>query len=407
VRRALVVVQVAATLVLLVGAGLLARSFFNLLSVNPGFRTDHAVVLDIALPYADDSAAAMATARFYDDLIARLQTIPGVREVGGVNVMPLSGSSAGNGTFLIMNSVTDSIDPSQFETLFRNKSRTGNAEFRAASAGYFRAMNIPLLRGRLFDDRDAPNSPHVALISKSLADKRWPNEDVIGKVIEFGNMDGDLRPFTIIGVVGDVREADLTEQPRPTFYAFYRQRPHVASTFDIIVQGANAETPSVIATARRAVHELRPDVPPRISTVEAVVSSSIANQRFTLLLIGVFGASALLLAALGVYGVIAYLVANRRQEIGVRIALGAQSGDVLRMVLREGVVLAVAGVVVGGAAAVALTRLIAGLLYGVSPLDPVSFPVVAAGLIAVALLASFLPARRAARINPLTALRGG
>ena len=407
VRRALVVVQVAATLVLLVGAGLLGRSFFNLLSVNPGFRTDHALILDLALPYADDAATQGETARLYDALIARMRTIPGVREVGGVNVLPLSGTSAGNGTFLILNSASDSIDPSKFETLFRDRSRTGDAEFRVASGDYFRALNIPILRGRVFDDRDAPSAPHVAVISKSLADKRWPNEDVLGKVIEFGNMDGDLHPFTIVGVVGDLREADLAAPPRPTFYAFYRQRPRTASSFNIVIEGANAESPGVIAAARQAVHELRPDVPPRVRTMETVVSASIANQRFTLLLIGVFGASALLLAALGVYGVIAYLVANRRQEIGVRIALGAQSGDVLRMVLREGIVLAVAGVVVGAAAALALTRLIAGLLYGVSPLDPVSFPVVAAGLVAVALLASLLPARRASRINPITALRGG
>lgn len=283
VRRALVVVQVAATLVLLVGAGLLGRSFVKLLSVDLGFRTDHALVLDLALPYADDSATGRLTARFYDELIARLRVIPGVREVGGVTVLPLGGTSAGNGTFLITTDRAEKIDPAAFETLFRDHTRTGDAEYRVASGDYFRAVRIPLVRRRLFDDRDAPDAPHVAVISRSLAEKRWPGEDVIGKVIEFGNMDGDLRPFTIVGVVGDV----------------------------------------------------------------------------------------------------------------------------LRLVLREGVMLAIAGVVIGGAAALALTRLIAGLLYGVSSLDPVSFPIVSAGLVAIALRASFLPPRRAARIDPVSALRGG
>ncbi|HEY9427460.1 MAG TPA: ABC transporter permease [Gemmatimonadaceae bacterium] len=408
-RGALVVAQVAATIVLLVGAGLLGRSFIKLLEVNPGFRTQSSLVLDVSLPSGSnhDSVWATGTAGFYDELIGRLKAIPGVREVGGVTVLPLSGESAGDGTFVIMSGPGDKIeDIESFSRLAHDPSRSGNAEFRVASGGYFRAMNIPLVKGRLFDERDTRESPHVAVISESLAKKRWPNEDPLGKLIQFGNMDGDLHPFTIVGVVGDVREEGLASEPAPTFYAFYRQRPWVAYNFNLVMQG-NVENASVIAAARRAVSDLRPDVPPRFRTIETVVSTSVADRRFTLLLIGVFGASALLLATLGVYGVISYLVTQRRQEIGVRIALGAQSADVVKLVLRQGALLAGTGIVAGGAAALALTRLIRGMLFGVSTTDPLAFGAVILAMLAVALLASFIPARRAAGIAPMSILRGG
>lgn len=407
-RGALVVAQVAATIVLLVGAGLLGRSFIKLLAVDPGFRTESSLVLDVSLPSGSnhDSVWATRTVGFYDALMDRLRAIPGVREVGGVTLLPLSGENGGNGTFLIMTSADEQVDMESLSRLFRDPSRTGNAEFRVASAGYFRAMNIPLVKGRLFDERDTRESPHVAVISEALAKKRWPNEEPIGKVIQFGNMDGDLHPFTIVGVVGDVREESLATEPEPMFYADYRQRPWAAYNFDVVMQG-NVENAAVIAAARRAVNDLRPDVPPRFRTIETVVSTSVADRRFTLLLIAVFGASALLLATLGVYGVISYLVTQRRQEIGVRIALGAQSSDVMKLVLHQGALLAGIGIVVGGAAALALTRLIRGMLFGVSTTDPLAFVAVILCMLAVALLASFIPARRAAGIAPMSILRGG
>ena len=405
-RGALVVGQVAATIVLLVGAGLLGRSFIKLLSVDPGFRTQSSLVLDLSVPYTGDSALLVQRRAFYDDLIARLSAIPGVTDVGGVTVLPLAGEGGGNGTFLIMNSVDEQIDFNEFGTLLRNPSRTGHAEFRVASGSYFRTMGIPLVRGRIFDDRDTPQSPHVAVISASLAARRWPDEDPIGKVIQFGNMDGDVHPFTIVGIVGDVRENSLASAPRPTFYAFYRQRPGYAWTFNFVMRG-RVQTPAVMTAARRAVRELRPEIPPRFRTIETVVSTSVADQRFTLLLIGVFGTSALLLATLGVYGVISFLVTQRRQELGVRIALGAQAGDVIRLVLREGALLAGVGIIIGGVAALAFTRLLRGFLFEVSPTDPVAFIAVIVGMFAVVLLASFIPARRAAGIAPMSILRGG
>ncbi|HET7586333.1 MAG TPA: ABC transporter permease [Gemmatimonadaceae bacterium] len=406
IRRALVVAQMAAALVLLVGAGLLGRSFVKLLSVDPGFRTENALVLDLSLPYPADESAQRRTIQFYDDLIARLHSLPGVRDVGAVNAFPLGDGGAGDGTFLIVPSRDAPPDMASLSTLFKDRSRTGHAEYRLASTGYFHAMHIPLIRGRLFTDADGPDAPPVAVISQSLAERRWPHEDPIGTVIEYGNMDGDMRPFTIVGIVGDVRETSLAEPPSPTFYGSYRQRPS-RGALNIVVQGAAVETPGAIATVRRIAREMRPDVPPRLRTVESLVSRSVADRRFTLLLIGVFGASALLLATFGVYGVISLLVTQRRPEIGVRIALGAQTGDVQRLVLREGMVLALAGVLLGAALALALTRSLGGLLYGVKPTDPLSFIAVAVVLVSVALVASLIPAQRASRIDPMRILRGG
>jgi len=376
--------------------------------VNPGFRTRDALVLDVSLPSTGsrDSVWATQTVGFYDQLMERLRGIPGVHNVGGVTVMPLGDDDGGNGTFIIMNGPGERIDMENFSEIAHDRSRSGNAYFRIASGGYFRAMGIPLLKGRLFDERDTRESQHVAVISESLAKKRWPNEDPLGQVIQFGNMDGDMHPITIVGIVGDVRETGLASEPLPTFYTDYRQRPWSASSFNLVMQG-DVESASVIAAARRAVAELRPDVPPRFRTIETVVSTSVADRRFTLLLIGVFGASALLLATLGVYGVISYLVTQRRQEIGVRIALGAQSTDVVKLVLRQGATLALAGIAVGSIAALALTGLIRGMLFGISTTDPLAFGAVILCMLAIALLASFLPARRAAGIPPMSILRGG
>ena len=404
IRSGLVVAQVALTLVLLVGAGLLARSFVRLLSVDPGFRADNAVVMDVDVP-ASDSSSSQRMVQFYDELMTRFAGIQGVRQVGGANFFPLAGGGNGNGAFLIMNTPTEKLDFAQLPKLLKDKTRSGSAEFRVASPGFFKALRVPLVAGRLFDDRDSPTAMPAAVISASLAKKQWPNESPLGKIIQFGNMDGDLRPFTIVGVVGDIREASLAEEAAPTFYAYYRQRPRRASSFYFVLD-ASAPSASVIAAARRLAHELRPDVPPRFRTMDVVLADSLADRRFILLLLGVFGGAALLLATLGVYSVISFLVAQRRQEIGVRVALGARSEDVLRLVLRQGATLALIGVVVGAAAALGLTRLIAGLLYGVSATDPISFVGVMALLTIVALVASFIPARRASKVDPMTVLRG-
>ena len=406
VRGALVIAQMALTLVLLVGAGLLVRSFLRLTEIDPGYRTERALVLDITAATGDDAAGMQQRIRLYDDIGARLAALPGVTTVGGVNAFPLAGGNRTNGTFIIMSRIDEPLDMAALPRLVKDPARSGDAEYRIAGPGYFKAMNIPVVTGRGFEDRDSPDAAPVAVISASLANAKWPNETPIGKIIQYGNMDGDLRPFTVVGVVGDVREASLADPPRPTFYANYRQRPRGASVFNFVIQG-DAPAEAIIPAARRIVSELRPDVPPRFRTIQTVVSQSVADRRFVLLLVGVFGAVAMILATLGVYSVIAYVVAQRRQEIGVRVALGAQASDVLQMVLRQGFMLAIAGIAIGTIAALLVGRLLSRFLFGIAPNDPVAFGGVIVLLTLVALLASLVPALRATRVDPMTALRNG
>ena len=410
-RSSLVVMQMAMTLVLLVGAGLLARSFLRLLAIDPGYRTEGALVLDVALPWPDDDAAARRRVALFDEIRARLRTVPGVDQVGGINALPLVHGQYSSGTFLIMTRPDEFGDARDireviplFQSLTRDPTRTGEASYRVASPGYFEAMAIPLVRGRLFEERDGIDAPHVAVISESLARQRWPNEDPIGKIIQYGNMDGDLRPFTIVGIVGDVREASLASEPYPIFYSSYRQRPGGASRFNFVAQGA-ADPVASIAAARRIVRELAPDVPPRIRTLDEIVAASVADRRFSLVLLGAFGAAALLLAVVGVYGVISYLVAQREREIGIRIALGARTADVRRLVVGQALRTAAFGVATGVVAALAATRLLERQLYGVRPSDPLTFLAIGALLLGIALVASWIPARRAARTDPVGVLR--
>jgi putative ABC transport system permease protein len=404
VRGALIVSQVALTLVLLVGVGLLARSFLQLLAVDLGFRTEQTLAMQLALPYPEDEAGSARLVRFHDEMLARLRTIPGIEQVGGANELPLAGGFYPNGTFLILNRPDEVANFEDFDRLANQPERVGDAQYRVASEGYFRTMDIPLVRGRLFEQRDAPDAPHVAVISESLARARWPGENPIGKLIQFGNMDGDLRAFTIVGIVGDVREQGVATEPQPTLYAHYRQRPLATSRFTYVLHGT-APPGAVIASARRMVHDLDPELPPRFRTLTEIYSGSLADRRFNLLLLGVFGVTALLLAALGIYGVTAYSVARRTQEIGVRVALGAQRSDVVRLVLAQALGLAVAGVGIGLLAGLAITRLMRGLLYGVTPTDPVTLAAVPLFLIVIAVLAAYFPARRATRVDPVIALR--
>ncbi len=404
VRGVLVIAQVALTLVLLVGAGLLARSFLRLAQIDPGYRTERALVLDISASVPDGPTGMQDRVRLYDAITARLQALPGVSAAGGVNAFPLTGGNHANGTYIVMSRPDEQLDRSRLPSIMADPSRSGDAEFRVAGPGYFTAMNIPVIRGRVFEDRDGPDAPHVGVISTALAKEKWPNEDPIGKIIQYGNMDGDLHPFTVVGVVGDVRESSLVDKPRPTFYASYRQRPNQAHEFYFVVSGS-APPEAIIPAARRIVSDLRPDVPPRFRTMGTVVSESVADRRFVLMLVGVFGAAAMLLATLGVYSVIAYVVTQRRQEIGVRVALGARSGDVLRMVLRQGFTLAFFGIAIGTVLALFVSRLLSRFLFGVAPNDPVAFGGVIAVLTVVALVASYVPALRATRVDPMTALR--
>jgi predicted permease len=400
-RNMLVVVQVALTLILLTGAGLMGRSLLGLLSVDPGFRTENTVVMQLSHTFPEDEAARARLSSFHEQLAERLSAVPGVDAVGGINYFPFSGNQP-DGNFLIMQPGENITALSDFERLMRDPQKSGHADYRIASEGYFTAMNIPLVRGRLFNPGDSAESQHVAVISESLAQKRWPNEDPLGKLIQFGNMDGNLKPFTIVGVVGDVREYGLDAAPRPTFYGYYRQRPF--SSFNVVMHGS-AQSPAIISAARGILRQMDSNLPPRFRTVNEIVSSSIADRRFNLLLLGAFAATALLLALMGIYGVTAYSVAQRTQEIGVRMALGAQPGNIFRMIMLEGLLLASFGVGIGLAGAFWLTRLIGSMLYGIPPHDPVTFAAAALLLALMALAACYFPARRATKVDPMIALR--
>jgi putative ABC transport system permease protein len=409
-RGILVVTQIALTTVLLVCAGLLGRSFLNLLAVDPGFRTQGAIVMDVwfpepcrysALGATCDSAAEMRIVDFIERLTAGLRATPGVEQVGGVNDFPLEGGGA-NGTFVIQQRVGE---VSSFEDrLWHEPARTGNAEFRVASADYFGAMGIPLIRGRRFDERDTGEAPHVALISASLAETRWPGEDPVGKLIQFGNMDGDFQALTVIGVVGDVQEYGIGVQPRPTLYVDYRQRPRKASTFHVAIQGA-FDVAAVTASARRLAHERDPEVPIGFRPLREVASEALADRRFVAFLLTVFGGLALVLATTGVYGVVAYTALQRTPEMGVRVALGARGRDVMGLFLRQGAALALAGIAIGLLACFALTRLVVSFLYDVGAADPVTFITTAAALFVAAVVAGGIPAYRAARVDPVEVLR--
>jgi predicted permease len=405
-RNFLIVSQVALTLMLLIGAGLLGRSFQRLMEVNPGFQPESAVAMTVTMPRAEDAAAQRRLAQLYQELLARLQSLPGVIAVGGTNALPMSGAGA-NGTFII----EDGSKPAQtMEALgaqmnaLAGTGKTGDADYRVASSGYFTALNIPLLRGRFFQESDGPDAPHAALISETLARRFWPNEDPLGRQIQFGNMDGDLRLLHVVGVVGDVRDEALDAEPRPVVYVNYFQRAAAAAQFSIVLRG-HGDAGVLTAAMRREARALNPEMPTKFQTVREVVSASLDNRRFSMIMLGVFAGSALALAMVGLYGVMAYITSERTHEIGIRMALGAQRVDMLRMILRQSFTLVLAGVAAGILASIALTRLLSTMLYGVRATDVVTYAGVVGVLAIAAALASYIPARRAMKVDPMVALR--
>ncbi len=412
IGRGIVAGQIAITLVLVIGAGLLGRSLMKVLKVDPGFRVDKIVTMDISLPWPDwkDSKAKAAEGAFFSNLIERLKQIPGVRRVGATSGVPLAGGLP-DGMFLLMKPdeaprTPDSLQALSrlFDNLFNQKERFGygEADFCAVTQGYFQSLGIPLLRGRIFDESDGPDAPHVTVISDSLARQRWPGQDPIGHTIEFGNIDGDLRLLTIVGIVGDVHENGVEAAPRPTVYVNLFQRPLPAVTVTMLT---DANTQLVTSAAREILHELNPEIPPTFRTLSKIYSTSLGARRFNLILIGFFGMVALLLATVGVFGVMAYSVSRRTREIGVRVALGARSQDVLTMVLGQGLRTILIGIGIGFAGSLAITRTLRSLLFGVTATDPVTFVVVIMLLVTAALLACYIPARRAAKVDPMVVLR--
>jgi putative ABC transport system permease protein len=399
--RVIVAAQIAITLVLVVGAGLFGRSLMKVLEVNPGFRVDNIVTMDVSLPWVEDPKAKAGQAIFFSNLIDRLKQIPGVRNVGATSGLPMDGGLP-DGMFLLMsqNEIPKTTDG--LGALFQQKERLGNADFCVATDGYFQVLGIPLIRGRIFDTRDGANSPHVAVISESLVRDRWPNQDPIGRTIEFGNMDGDLRLLTIVGIVGDTHVYGLDAPPRPTVYVNLFQRPRGAITVTLL---SDADMRSVTSAARGILQDLNPEIPSRFRTFSQVYSASLGARRFNVILIGSFGITALLLATAGVFGVMAYSVSRRTREIGVRVALGAGSGDALRMILGQGLRTISIGVAIGIIGSLTLTRTVESLLFGVTATDPLTFGSVTLLLVGAALLACYIPARRATKVDPMVALR--
>ncbi len=407
VNRAIVGAQMAITVVLLVGAGLLGRSLLRVLAVDPGFRTDNLVTLDLQLPSARattpeaQSALKARSAQMLARLIDRLHTIPLVHEVAAVNAMPMDGGLP-DGMFLLVRPQENPTTYAELRALATHTERRGVADFCAASTEYFQALGIPLVRGRLFDARDAFDTPHVALVSQSLARTRWPNQDPIGQTIQFGNMDGDLHLLTIVGIVGDTHQSSLEQPARPTLYVNVLQRPRAYLT---VVLHTSADPRQVTAAARVILHDEAPEVPPRFRTFAQIYSASLGSRRFNAMLVGAFALTALMLAVAGIYGVMAYGVAQRTREIGVRMALGARSSDVLAMVLGQGLRTTMIGAAAGAVGAFAITRSIQSLLFGVEATDPLTFVAVIGLLVAAATLACYVPARRATKVDPMRALR--
>ena len=406
--RAIVAAQIAITLVLVIGAGLLGRSLQKVLEVDPGFRVDKIVTMDVSLPWAETPKQKSTQIAFFSNLIDRLRQVPGVHKVGATSGLPMTGGLP-DGMFLLMTQdelpktpLNDEALSRQFDLLFQQKERLGDADFGVVTDAYFQVLGIPLLRGRLFDQRESADAPHVAVISDSLARARWPGQDPIGHTIEFGNMDGDLRLLTIVGIVADVHEYGLETPPRPTVYVDLFQRPRPAITLTMLT---DADTQMVTTAARGILQELNPEIPPTFRTFAQVYSASLGSRRFNLILIAFFGIVALLLATTGVFGVMAYSVSRRTREIGVRVALGARSRDVLTMILNQGMRTIVIGIAIGIAGSLALTRTLSSLLFGITATDPLTFAAVIALLIAVALFACYIPARRATKVDPMVALR--
>ncbi|MGH9853868.1 MAG: ABC transporter permease [Blastocatellia bacterium] len=387
-RGALVIAQLALTLVLLTGAGLLGRSFIKLWQSDPGFKLERAVVMRLSLPSTVTPEEDERTRQFYVQLLARLEQLPGVSAVGGINSLPLAERGA-NGAFLIDD----------------NPAQRGTADYRVASGGFFAALGVPLLRGRFFDGRDGVNAPHAAIINQALAARYFPNQDPLGQRIQFGNMDGDRRILHVVGVVGDVREA-LDAPVEPTVYACSVQRPQwwQVSRLAVVVR-STLEPAALIPALRATALGLRADAPLSFRTLNEVFSASLDQRRFSLVIFGAFALVALLLAATGVYGVMSYAVTERTHELGIRLALGAPTGAVLRLVIGQGMRLALSGIALGLLASLAATRLLGTLAHGVSANDPLTFAGIALLLLAVTLLACWLPARRATKVDPMIALR--
>jgi putative ABC transport system permease protein len=393
-RGLLVSAQFTLTLLLLIGAGLLLKSLWHVLQVDPGFNSAQVLTVQLSLPTSEypDTKRSIG---FYSQLFDRLRSVPGIEEAGMVNNLPLGGVDL-NG---------------QLGIAGRSPDRYGYASYRVVSPGYFRVMQIPLIRGRYFAEQDGQTAEPVALISQRLAETTFKGEDPIDKRIMSVNDAGTRDEFEhtgawprIVGVVSDVKHSGLERGSAGTVYVSYLQRPRRISDMTIVIRGRGAAS-DLAAAARQEIGLIDKNLPMSIESMDQVLSRSTANRRYNVMLLAVFAAVALLLASIGIYGVMSYVVSQNTREFGIRIALGARTWDVLKLVLGQGVALAGLGVILGVGGAFALTRWLRLLLFEVSATDPTIFVGVALLLVLVALLACCVPARRALKVDPIEALR--
>jgi putative ABC transport system permease protein len=387
VRGGLAMAQVALSLMLLIGAGLLVRTLWALLRVDPGFRAERVLTVDVGLSAKYSSGDRVVAA--YSELLERVGSLPGVVSAGATQRLPIRGGPYGE-SFQIegrpMRSPGDLLE----------------MQYRVVTPGYFSAMEIPLRQGRLLSEQDTETSPRVVVISERLARLYFPNESPIGRRVTIS--DPKAGPWEeIVGVVADVRHWGLDAEPPPEFYVSYRQHWRRYMTFTVRAYGDPLQlAPSVRAAVRAFDKDL---VPEEVATMEQVISVSLTQRRLNLMILGSLAALAVGLAAFGLYGVLAYTVTQRTQEIGIRLALGAQRRDIMRLVLRQGVRLVALGLALGLVGASAATRALRSLLFGVGPTDLLSFTAITLLVAAVGLLACYLPARRATKVDPLVALR--
>jgi putative ABC transport system permease protein len=387
-RSVLVVAEVSLSLVLLIGAGLLMKSFYQLWAVDPGFRSDH--VLAFAVELADSKYPKdTQQAAFFEQLLGRLRVLPGVKAAGLCNSLPLSRR------WRMMIGVRFEGQPA------RPPDQVQSIPSISVSADYFRTMGIPIIQGRAFSERDDVNAPKVVILNQTMAHEFFPNENPIGRRMVMGQ--GANALATVVGVVGDVRNRGLDAQAQAAFFVPFPQSPD--STMEVALFTA-VEPTSMVTAVRNAVAAIDPEQPVfDISTMDERLAASVAPRRFNLLLLASFALLAMLLASVGIYGVVSYAAVQRTHEVGVRMALGAQRRDVLKLILAQGMVLLLIGIGVGLIGAFLLTRFLSALLYGVRPTDSATFAAVSLLLAAVAIVACYIPARRATRVDPMVALR--
>jgi putative ABC transport system permease protein len=388
-RSALVICETALSLLLIAGAGLLLRSFAEILKVDPGFRPDGVLTMRVALPDAVYSKPEQVRG-FYSELLDRVQRLPGVQAAGAVSGLPLSGQGSSGTTTIDTQSV-------------RLEDTTPEADQRVVTPDYFKAMGVSLVRGRTFEARDSDTAAPVVMVDESLAQTYWPNQDPIGKRLHMGGRQSKAPWATVIGVVRHVRNRTLEARSRVEIYWPENQRPYAAMTLAILATG---NPMNLVPTIQREVASIDPDLPVyRVSTMTEVMGDSLERRRLALILLAVFAGLALLLASIGIYGVTSYGVAQRHMEIGLRMALGADRGQVLGMLIRSGLATIAIGLGLGLVLSLFLNRLMSGMLFSVRASDPVALGGAAVLLMAAALLAIFVPAQRATKVNPMIALR--